>query len=156
MYLYTVIWVITACLSFNWEDEVKKVITDDELQILFLLESNNELSAVGDGIRAVGVLQIHKACIIDVNRYFNLDYTHTDMYGRIDAVDVFYKYLAIGARLYYKKYYKLPTLKTYLRMWNGGIYAGYKKKSTLPYYYKFLKYQSKYRSQSVVRSSTND
>lgn len=144
MNLLTVLWCFLSIIpSHGWEDEVKSVVTPSDLEILFLIESNNNLSAIGDGIRAIGVLQIHRLCVEDVNRYYKLDYSHVDMYGRLDSIDVFYKYLAIGAKLYFKKYGKFPTKKDYLRMWNGGIYKGYQKKSTIAYYQKFKKEESK-------------
>lgn len=121
----------------DWEIEVKKIITSDDLKVFFCLESGNEVAAIGDSGKAAGVLQIHPNCVIEVNKHFGTAYEHADMFGRIDAVDVFFKYLAIGSRHYFKKYGEKPAKMDYIRMWNGGCYNGYLKESTLPYYQKF-------------------
>ena len=105
------------------------------------VESNNVSTAIGDNGKAFGVVQIHKACVIDVNRYYGTDYKHTDSFDRTKAKDIFMKYINIGINRFKKKYCRSPTEQDIVRMWNGGIYQGYRKKSTKKYWARYLKFK---------------
>lgn len=112
--------------------------------ILKEVESNNNPNAIGDGGDALGVLQIHEACIVDVNRYFGTEYTHSDATNPIIAEDIFIKYITLGIKLYKKRCGEQPTNAQIVRMWNGGIYRGYEYESTKPYLAKYLKVKERY------------
>lgn len=114
----------------------------DIIEVLKHVETNNDPTKIGDNGKALGVLQIHKACILDVNRYYGTEYTHEDAINILISEDIFIKYISIGIRLYEKKCGYLPTEKEIVRMWNGGIYSGYKYEDTLPYLKKYIKYKN--------------
>lgn len=112
--------------------------------VLKEVESNNNVEAVGDGGLALGALQIHKACIQDVNRYYGTTYTHKDAKKPKIANDIFIKYLSLGIKLYKIRCGTTPTEYQIVRMWNGGIYRGYEYKSTLGYLSKYIKQKENY------------
>lgn len=59
------------------------------IPILSVIESNNNPKAIGDNGKAVGVLQIHKVMVDDVNRIIRLHYTKTThFYGYNDRRSV--------------------------------------------------------------------
>jgi len=109
--------------------------------ILKEIESNNNPEAVGDGGLAFGVLQIHEACIMDVNRYYGTNYTHRDAKNPIIAEDIFVKYISLGIKLYKLKCGTNPSEFQIVRMWNGGYHSGYKYNSTLKYLAKYKRYK---------------
>ncbi len=108
-------------------------------EVLKEVESNNRPNLIGDNGEAYGILQIHKECVIDVNNYYDLNYTHEDAKNPIIAQDIFIKYINIGIKLYVDKCGHLPNDIDIARMWNGGIYRGYEYKSTIPYMKKYIK-----------------
>jgi hypothetical protein len=111
--------------------------------VLKHIESNNNPHAIGDGGDSYGVLQVQKAAVIDVNRYYGTRYTHEQMFNASCAEEVTILYMKMGAELYEKRYGKCPTEEVLVRNHNGGIYQGYKVKSTMNYYRKYLKFKSK-------------
>lgn len=118
------------------------VILSNIYPTILSIESNSDYSKIGDNGRAFGGLQIHKICVDDVNRIYNTEYTHEQMFIEDKAKEVFYLYLLYGYKLYKNKFRADPSEEDFARMWNGGIYNGYNKKSTINYYKKFknLKY----------------
>lgn len=111
-----------------------KVIILSILSIIAQIESGDDSSKIGDNGKAIGHLQIHKECVEDVNRWFGTNYCHEDMVDRDKAEDVFFKYIAIGEDLFIKKHSSFPDEEDIVRMWNGGCYSGYSRKSTKKYY----------------------
>lgn len=109
------------------------------LPTLCTVESNNDPLSVGDYGDAIGILQIHKICVDDVNRVYKTTYTHEDMFDEELSKEVFILYLTYGAVVYKNKFNRYPNEEELVRMWNGGIYNGYKIKSTKIYYKKYLK-----------------
>lgn len=109
--------------------------------VLKEVETNNNPDAIGDGGKAFGVLQIHEACILDVNRFYGTEYTHEDAKDPDIAEDIFIKYIQVGIKLYKQRCGYAPSDREIVRMWNGGIYRGYEYKSTKPYLAKYLKYK---------------
>jgi hypothetical protein len=101
------------------------------------IESNCKTSAIGDSGEAYGILQIHEICVKDVNRIYGTEYKHEEMLKEILANQVFILYLSAGFDRYLYKYGRNPSIEDLVRMWNGGIYKGYKKESTKKYYLKF-------------------
>ena len=111
----------------------------DIAEVLTEVESNNNTEAVGDSGKALGILQIHQACVTDVNKWYGTEYTHEDTKNRAIARDIFVKYLSLGIKLYEEKCGHKPTESQIVRMWNGGIYRGHEYPSTLKYLNKYKK-----------------
>ncbi len=82
------------------------------ISALIAVESSGNDLAIGDGGRAIGPLQIHRAVVIDVNRITGSHYRHQDMTNRAQARAVCEAYL--------KHYGKGATTEQLARRWNGG------------------------------------
>jgi len=119
------------------------------------IESNFNTNAVGDNGKAYGLLQIHKEVIDDVNRYYGTTYTHDEMFDSICAVEVFHLYIKMGISRYKKKYKKNPDIQHIVRMWNGGIYVGYRIESTKKYWLKYQQYVTKAKISTVAKPYVN-
>tara|TARA_R110000796_G_scaffold61730_1_gene142743 strand:+ start:740 stop:1126 length:387 start_codon:yes stop_codon:yes gene_type:complete len=102
------------------------------------VESNGDSSAVGDGGKAVGCMQIHPCVIEDVNRIYNKDYRLSDRYDPDECMDIAYLYLYHYGKHYYRTTGEAPTFETLARIWNGGP-NGWKKSSTNKYWIKIKK-----------------
>lgn len=112
--------------------------------VLEQVESNGDAKAIGDNGKAYGILQIHKVCVDDINRYYNTDYTHQDAFDEICSEEMFNLYIGMGIELYTKKHGKLPTEEQVVRFWNGGVYTGHKRDTTIKYYKRYLKFKKKF------------
>lgn len=97
------------------------------ISALIVVESSGNDLAIGDGGRAIGPLQIHKAVVIDVNRITGSHYRHQDMTNRAQARAVCEAYL--------RHYGRGKTTEQQARIWNGGP-TGDRKTATLPYWRK--------------------
>lgn len=98
---------------------------------LIAVESSGNDLAIGDGGKAIGPLQIHKAVVLDVNRITGSHYRHQDMTNRVAARAVCEAYL--------KHYGKGATTEQLARRWNGGP-KGDTKTSTEAYWAKVKKH----------------
>lgn len=92
---------------------------------LIAVESGGKDHAIGDGGRAIGPLQIHRAVVQDVNARYGTHYRWQGMTNRADARKV--------AELYLGMYAKGRTTEEAARIWNGGP-SGHLKPATLPYW----------------------
>jgi len=101
------------------------------ISALIIVESSGNDLAVGDGGKAIGPLQIHKAVILDVNRITGSNYRHQDMTNRAQARAVCEAYL--------KAYGKGATTEQLARRWNGGP-TGDRKTATEAYWAKVKKH----------------
>ena len=111
-----------------------------DTNIIAKIESNNNPDAIGDNGKAIGIYQIHKCVIDDVNKHFNTSYTWPESAkDTTTAKEIMCYYLELGQQIYYKKHNKYPTEYELVRMWNGGIYQGYKIKATKKYLIKYMK-----------------
>ena len=108
------------------------------MEVIKEVETNNRHDVIGDGGKAFGVLQIHRAVVLDVNRFYSTNYRHEEMWQENCAEEVFYLYQGLGIWLYLKKHNKYPTEEIIVRWWNGGIYKGHLYKSTEEYYERYL------------------
>ena len=95
------------------------------ISALMIVESGNNDQAIGDQGRAIGCLQIHKAVVLDVNKFTGSHYRHQDMTNRAQARAVCQAYL--------EHYGKGKTLEQQARIWNGGP-TGDRKPVTLAYW----------------------
>ena len=98
---------------------------------LITVESNGNDTAIGDGGRAIGALQIHKAVVVDANRIAGTSYTHQQMTNRIAARRV--------CEVYLTHYGKGCTTEQLARRWNGGP-TGDRKSATITYWNKVKKH----------------
>ena len=94
------------------------------------MESSGNDLAIGDQGRALGPLQIHRAVVVDVNRFTGSHYRHQDMTNRAAARAVCEAYLT--------HYGRGATTEQLARRWNGGP-TGDRKAATLPYWRKVQK-----------------
>jgi hypothetical protein len=98
---------------------------------LIIVESSGNDLAIGDQGRAIGPLQIHKAVVVDVNRFTGAHYRHQDMTNRAAARAVCEAYLT--------HYGKNATTEQLARRWNGGP-TGDRKSATEAYWAKVRKH----------------
>lgn len=105
------------------------------LQALVVVESNNQVDAIGDHGKAVGCLQIQQVCLDDVNRVYKTHYTRQDCFDRSKSYEIATKYLTFWGKQYTKNTGKKPTVEVLVRIWNGGP-TGYRKEATLKYWSK--------------------
>lgn len=117
--------------------------------ILKQVESLGDTKAVGDGGKAYGVLQIHKVCVDDINRYYNTNYTHQDAFDESCAEEMFSLYIGMGIELYKSKHGVEPSEESIVRFWNGGIYSGHKRQTTIKYYKRYLKFKKKFNLKTI-------
>ena len=101
------------------------------LSALMLVESNNNPKAVSPNGKEVGVLQISKAVVTDVNRTYGTHYRLKDRYDVGMSKSI--------CSLYLRKYCTRTRIKRPItdedlaRVWNGGP-KGWQKESTLFYW----------------------
>lgn len=85
------------------------------LSALMAVETGGERNpdlAIGDGGRAIGCLQIHRAVVLDVNRIAGTHYTHDQMTNRVAASRV--------CEIYLDHYGRGLDDISRARVWNGG------------------------------------
>lgn len=108
------------------------------IPLLIQVESSGNPDAVGDGGKAVGVLQIHKIAVDDVNRIYGTEYTYQDRSDPVKSRRIAGLYLTHWGKHYEQKTGQKATLEVLSRIWNGGP-NGYKKPATIPYWNKVQK-----------------
>ena len=91
---------------------------------------------VGDNGYAYGLMQIHKAVILDVNNHYDTSYSHKDAFDPELAREIFDKYIRLYATE--ERLGRVPTLEDVARIWNGGP-NGWKKDSSLKYWLGYWK-----------------
>lgn len=81
------------------------------------VESNFNPNAIGDGGRAVGIAQIHKIVIDDVNRIYDLKphFTYEDRFDPEKSKAIFHLYLA-----HWGKVRNIDDVESLARLWNAG------------------------------------
>ena len=95
------------------------------ISALIIVESSGNDQSIGDQGRAIGCLQIHKAVVLDVNKFTGSHYRHQDMTNRVAARAVCQAYL--------EHYGRGKTTEQQARIWNGGP-TGDKKEATVTYW----------------------
>ena len=98
---------------------------------LIIVESSGNDLAIGDNGRAVGPLQIHRAVVLDVNRFTRSHYRWESMTNRAQARAVCEAYLT--------HYGKGKTTEEQARIWNAGPQGHKKKTATQAYWAKVKK-----------------
>lgn len=89
---------------------------------IIIVESEYNPSVIGDGGKAVGLLQIHPIMVREVNRILGKKvYTYNDRYDPEKSIEMF--------EIYQSHYNPDKDLELAARLWNGGPHHGrYKKK----------------------------
>lgn len=141
--LTTITFLILTAISYASD-------IDSMYHIIKHVETDNRPNIVGDGGKAFGALQIHKICVDDVNRMYGTNYSHSDALDTTCAKEIFKLYLQAGIRRYKRVYGDEPTEGQVVRMWNGGIYRGYRIKATDKYLRRYNLYKSYFRSKKGV------
>jgi len=100
----------------------------DTFRAICIIESNGRFDAVGDKGAAVGIAQIHKILVDDVNRIQRKEHF---VYSDRLSPEVSYKMF----RIYVRHYAPNGGPEQWSRIWNGGP-CGVKKSSTLRYWEK--------------------
>ena len=108
------------------------------MSILKTVETNNDVDAIGDNGTSYGILQIQRSVLSDVNRIYDTNYKHIDMFSEKASEEVFKLYMCYGKEVFLRKHCRFPTEEEMVRMWNGGIYKGYTYNQTESYYQKYL------------------
>lgn len=125
-------------MQLSLEDLIKPLLKE-MLPRMCHIESSGREDVVGDGGKAFGILQIHLRTVMDINRIYKTEYTHEDAFDKEKAFDMFEKYLMYGAKIHKNLWGVAPNEEQLVRMWNGGIYRGHHKMSTISYWHKYLK-----------------
>lgn len=102
------------------------MLTAQLIAAMMLVESHGDPSAIGDGGRALGVLQIHACAVADVNRRFGTQYRHRDALHARHAVRICRLYISMHAPAG-------ATAEHMARIWNGGP-RGHLRPATLGYW----------------------
>ena len=99
------------------------------LAALIAVESGNQADAIGDNGRAIGCLQIQKACLLDVNRVYGTNFRWPD--------DCFNRYLSGRICDLYLTHWcgAGASAETMARTWAGGP-KGPRKRATVKYWLK--------------------
>lgn len=96
-----------------------------------------EIGKIGDHGRALGVLQIHREVVADVNRIYGTTFRHEDALDPDLAATICEMYLThYGAE---SATGKMPSPEVYARIWNGGP-RGHLKEGTRGYWEKVRKH----------------
>ena len=106
---------------------------DRLLPALERVESSGNPTAIGDGGKALGILQIWDVVIADVNRAKGTSYTHRDAFDPAKARAICRAYLSIYCTP--RRLGRQPTMEDAARIWNGGP-NGFKKAATKKYWQK--------------------
>ena len=116
------------------------------LPILMTIESSNNPNAVGDNGKAVGVLQIHKIMVDDVNRIAGYKkFTYKDRWSPVKSKQIARDYFNHYCK-YSSKQSRMKQLVIMGRKWNGGP-RGHRRKATVKYGLKVAKaYEEAYAS----------
>jgi hypothetical protein len=105
--------------TLQWEKSVFDYNVTDNTKILsalMMVESSNNDSAHAVGEDAVGILQIRKCMVDDINRILQrkkspIKFTYEDRWSRYKSIKMFEIYC---------KHYGLTTYEEIARCWNGG------------------------------------
>ena len=103
------------------------------IMCIVLVESAFNPSAIGDGGKALGILQMHEAYVQDAAEHANKPWVHEDALDELTAIKIFRAYMERYATE--ERLGRPVTFEDIARIHNGGP-NGYKKKSTIIYWEK--------------------
>lgn len=116
----SILFVFLANISFSSP-------SDTLIDALVHVESKGNVHASGDNGRAIGILQIHKEVIDDVNKAYGVAYSYEDRKCPIKSREICRKYLILHGGRH-------ATNEKYARIWNGGP-VGHRKRNTRKYWH---------------------
>lgn len=141
-----IMFFMLMCMLSNTTEAAKKkvVISDNLVDSICQVESGNNANAIGDNGKAVGIAQIHKVCVDDVNRICKLKkngltFSYSDRKSVSKSKQMMKIYLQFYGDQYLRRTGQIPTDQILSRIWNGGP-AGYRKTATITYYKKVQKH----------------
>ena len=108
------------------------------IPLLIQVESGGNPKAIGDGGKAVGVLQLHPIYVADVNRIYGTAYKAKDRLSEAQSKTITRLYLTHYGARYERLAGKKATLEVLARIHNGGP-DGWKKQATKAYWNKIAK-----------------
>ena len=111
-------------------------------EALRFVESSNGLNIVGDEEEAIGVYQLHKIYVEDVNRIYGTTYSYNDRWDKNKSHEIVVLYLKHYRKVFERKYKRPITVIELAAIHNGGPY-GYKNKKAKEYGRRVLKYIKK-------------
>ena len=126
----SLIFLVVSCAS---RVKAAPIDIDRLLPALERVESSGNPTAIGDGGKALGILQIWDVVIIDVNRAKGTSYVHADAFDPAKARAICRAYLSIYCTE--RRLGRKPTMEDAARIWNGGP-NGHKKAATKKYWHK--------------------
>ena len=127
--LFSLLFLLLSGLNNHLVIDINANETTDEIDHWELLkhkiitvESEYNPSVIGDGGKAVGLLQIHPIMVREVNRILGeKTYTYNDRYDPEKSIEMF--------EIYQSHYNPDKDLELAVRLWNGGPHhRRYKKK----------------------------
>ena len=92
-----------------------------------MVESANNPLAIGDNGKAVGIVQIHKIVVDDINRFARTDYTYEDRTCPQKSKEMFMLYVTHWGEYYTRKTGRELTHRVVCDIWNGGATAPIRK-----------------------------
>ena len=105
-----------------------------------IVESGGDPLAVGDAGDAIGILQIHREVITDVNRVYKTTYVWPDSArDPVASREIARLYLSYWGDYYAKKHNVPLTPRIYAACWNGGGPHGPDKHKVKPYVERVLR-----------------
>lgn len=109
------------------------------LNAISVVESSKKANAVGDGGKALGLFQLHRIYVRDVNNILGRKcYSYSDRLNPNKSKDMTVIYLKHYGRAYERKTGKPATLEVLARIHNGGP-NGWAKPATKEYWLKVKK-----------------
>ncbi len=126
--------------------EASKIkVSDSLITAIMQVESELNAKAIGDGGKAIGMAQIHKICVDDVNRIEKLiakeegrkpiRFTYEDRKSPSKSRQIMKIYLSWYGANYKKNTGFEATPEILSKIWNGGP-NGWKKQATIAYWIK--------------------
>lgn len=110
--------------------------TDNEITLFAIIDYESKWGehTFNKAENAAGHIQIRPMVVLDVNKYFNTNYTLQDRFDLDKSIEIFWKY---------QHMWKGNTPESLSRIWNGGPKGMYKT-ATLKYWMEIKKRIKKY------------
>jgi len=127
MKLFFIVLNVGLFLSTSSMGVVRTIPKNNLIDAIIYVESKGDIKAHNISEDAVGCLQIRPIMLREVNRLLGYNkYQLTDRWNKVKSIEMFNVI---------KEHTTNPTNEKLARNWNGG-WNGYKKQSTLKYWYK--------------------
>lgn len=110
---------------------------DVSLPIIAQIESSGRADAIGDGGKALGLYQLHSACITDFNKRHKTAYSHKDALNPDIASKIANWYANYEVPRLLRHFKQSDTLENRLTAYNMGVGAVIKGKRAISYINKY-------------------